>query len=107
MRRACEAELARPGYTCKPVMLGANTDPYQPAERQQRVTRSLLEVFARHRHPVGIITKGALIERDLDLLQDLARDGLTRVMISLPTLDAPLKRILEAGARRRCRRGCA
>jgi DNA repair photolyase len=96
--RLLEAELAKPGYVCKPIMLGANTDPYQPAERQLRVTRSLLEVLAQRRHPVGLITKGALIERDLDLLQDLARDGLTRVMISLPTLDAPLKRILEPRA---------
>ncbi|MFO1425978.1 MAG: PA0069 family radical SAM protein [Steroidobacteraceae bacterium] len=93
-----EKELARPGYRCRPIMLGANTDPYQPVERRLRVTRGVLEVLARCRHPVGVITKGALVERDLDLLAGLAREQLTRVMISLPTLDGPLKRILEPRA---------
>ncbi|MGB8326272.1 MAG: PA0069 family radical SAM protein [Steroidobacteraceae bacterium] len=93
-----EAALARPGYVCKPVMLGSNTDPYQPIERGLKVTRSLLEVFARRRHPVAIVTKGVLIERDLDLLADLARDRLVSVMVSVPTLDETLKRTLEPRA---------
>ncbi len=79
-------------------MLGANTDPYQPAEKQLRITRGLLEVFSRTRHPVAIVTKGVLIERDLDLLTDLARAQLTCVMVSLPTLDNELKRTLEPRA---------
>ena len=96
--RLLRAELAKPGYVCKPIMLGSNTDPYQPVEREQRVTRQILEVLADCRHPVAIITKGALIERDLDLLADLAGDRLVRVTISLPTLDVDLKRILEPRA---------
>ncbi len=83
------------GYVCEPVTIGANTDPYQPAEKTLGVTRSLLELFHRHRHPVSLITKGTLIERDLDLLAPLAADTLCSVAISLPTLDAPLKRVME------------
>src|SRR6202011_5184899 len=56
-----QKQIARPGYVCKPIMLGANTDPYQPAERRMKVTRSILEVLARCRHPVSIVTKGALV----------------------------------------------
>jgi DNA repair photolyase len=93
-----EAELARPGYVCKPITLGANTDPYQPVERRLRVTRSILEVLARCRHPVSIVTKAALVLRDLDLLADLARDGLATVAVSVTTLDAELKRALEPRA---------
>src|SRR3974390_1746582 len=66
-----ESELARPGYTCKPIMLGSNTDPYQPVERRMRVTRSILEVLARTRHPVNVLTKHALVLRDLDLLGEM------------------------------------
>jgi DNA repair photolyase len=90
-----EQELARPGYVCKPIMLGANTDPYQPVERELRVTRAILEVLARTRHPVSIISKSALVMRDLDLLEDLARDGLVSVAISVTTLSAETKRSLE------------
>jgi DNA repair photolyase len=93
-----EKELAAPGYKCAPIMLGANTDPYQPIEKTHKVTHSLLEVFARTRHPVTITTKGALVARDVDLLADLARDGLTRVMFSIPTLDDDMKRVLEPRA---------
>ena len=96
--RLLEQELAKPHYVCKPIMLGANTDPYQPVEKRLRVTRGVLEVLARTRHPVAIVTKGALLERDLDLLADLARDDLVRVTLSLPTLDQGLKRILEPRA---------
>jgi DNA repair photolyase len=93
-----EAELARPRYVPKTIMLGANTDPYQPIERRLKVTRGILEVLARCRHPVAIITKGALIDRDLDLLVELARERLVRVTFSLPTLDEALKRVLEPRA---------
>lgn len=85
----------KPGYECKPITLGANTDPYQPAERQLELTRDLLAVFLQHRHPVTIITKGALVCRDIDLLAELAASDLCSVSISLPTLDPELKRIME------------
>ena len=85
----------KPGYDCKPITIGANTDPYQPAERQLGVTRDLLENFLKYRHPVSIITKGALICRDLDVLAELAANRLCSVAISLPTLDPALKRIME------------
>jgi DNA repair photolyase len=90
-----EAELARPGYVCKPVTIGANTDPYQPIERKMLVTRSVLEVLARTRHPVSIISKSAMVLRDLDILTDMARDGLVSVAISITTLNAETKRSLE------------
>jgi len=93
--KVLEEQLARPGYACKSITLGANTDPYQPVERRMRVTRSILEVLARTRHPVTVITKHALVLRDLDLLTDLARDGLTSVAVSVTTLDDDLKRTME------------
>ncbi|MDO3720547.1 PA0069 family radical SAM protein [Marinobacter sp. chi1] len=88
-------ELDRPGYTPSPIALGVNTDAYQPIERERRITRSLLEVMLEYRHPVSIITKGALILRDLDLLSELARQGLCSVRISLTTLSNDLKRRME------------
>ena len=87
--------LARPGYRCSTIALGANTDPYQPAERRLAITRQILEVMCDFRHPVAIVTKSALVERDLDLLRDLARDNLVRVLLSVTTLDDDLKRVLE------------
>lgn len=96
--KVLEAELARPGYVCKPITVGANTDPYQPVERRMQVTRSILEVLVRTRHPVTIITKHALVLRDLDLLADLARDGLASVAVSVTSLDAAVKRTLEPRA---------
>jgi len=93
-----EAELAAAKYKCTPIMLGANTDPYQPLEKSLQVTRSILEVLLRYRHPVAITTKGALVARDVDLLAALARDRLVQVMFSIPTLDDELKRILEPRA---------
>lgn len=93
-------------YDVEPITLGANTDPYQPAERSTRVTRELVELFEKHRHPLSIITKGTLIERDLDLLERLARKRLCSVAISIPTLDDGLKRLMEprvASARSRLR----
>ena len=96
--RLLRAELARPGYRCQPIMLGANTDPYQPVEKRLGVTREILEVLLQTRHPVMIITKGTLVLRDLALLQELAAMNLVRVTVSLTTLDPELKRTLEPRA---------
>jgi DNA repair photolyase len=96
--KVLEGQLARPGYACKSITLGANTDPYQPVERRMKVTRSILEVLARTRHPVSILTKSALVLRDLDLLTQMARDGLASVAVSVTTLDAELKRTMEPQA---------
>jgi DNA repair photolyase len=93
-----EAELARPRYVCKPIMLGSNTDPYQPAERKLEVTRTILTVLAAARHPVSIVTKGVLIARDIDILADMAKDHLASVAVSVTTLDAETKRTLEPRA---------
>jgi DNA repair photolyase len=93
-----ERELARAAYVCKPITLGANTDPYQPIEKRLTVTRSILAVLARCRHPVSIITKGTLITRDIDLLADMARDDLAWVAVSLTTLNPETKRTLEPRA---------
>ncbi|MBM4197271.1 MAG: PA0069 family radical SAM protein [Gammaproteobacteria bacterium] len=98
------AELAKPGYTCDTMALGSNTDCYQPAERELQVTRRILEVLAECRHPVAIVTKSALVERDIDILAPMAAAGLARVMISVTTLDDELKRRMEprtAGPSRR------
>ena len=93
--RLLRAELARPGYVCQPIMLGANTDPYQPVEKRLGVTRQILELLLEVRHPVTVITKGALVLRDLDLLSALADLNLVHVTVSLTTLDPELKRTLE------------
>ena len=92
------AELAKPGYRCEPIALGANTDPYQPIEREWKITRSIIEVLARHDHPLTITTKGALIDRDLDLLAPMAKKGLVRVFISIAMLDRQLARKLDPRA---------
>src|SRR3954470_6996618 len=93
-----ESELAAKNYRCSSIMLGANTDPYQPLEKSLRVTRSILEVLLRCKHPVNVTTKGALVARDVDLLAALARDGLVNVMFSIPTLSNDMKRVLEPRA---------
>jgi DNA repair photolyase len=90
-----EAELARPKYVCKTIALGINTDGYQPLEKRLQVTRSILAVLTRCRHPVTIVTKSALIVRDLDLLVDLAKDQLVSVMVSITSLSNDIKRTLE------------
>ena len=82
-------------YVCKPITIGANTDPYQPTEKVHEITRQLLELFLKHRHPVNIITKSNLVVRDLDLLTKLARLKLCSVAISVPTMNAELKRAME------------
>jgi len=94
-----EKELAARNYRCSPIALGANTDPYQPIERERKVTRAILETLSRYEHPATIVTKGAaLIARDLDLLVDMARRNLVAVYVSVATLDKALKRTLEPRA---------
>ena len=88
-------EWQKPGYECVPITIGANTDPYQPAEKSLQITRQLLQLFWEYRHPVNIITKSHLICRDTELLANLARDGLCSVAISMPTMNSDLKRIME------------
>jgi DNA repair photolyase len=92
------AELARPGYQPKPVSLGANTDCYQPIERRYRITRGLIELLSQCGHPLTIVTKSALVERDLDLLGPMGQAGLAKVFVSLGTLDRGLARRLEPRA---------
>ncbi len=99
-----EAELRAPNYRCTPITLGANTDPYQPDEKKLGITRALLEVAARFNQPVSIVTKGALVIRDRDLLAAMARRNLVRVSISLTSLDNTLKRSLEPRAASPARR---
>jgi len=93
-----EAELTKPKYVCKPIALGINTDGYQPLEKRLEITRGILGVLARCRHPVTIVTKSALIVRDIDLLTDLARDRLVQVMVSITSLTNDIKRTLEPRA---------
>ncbi len=87
--------LANPRYRCQPIVLGTNTDPYQPLEKEREITRQLLEVLQRHRHPFSIITKSSMILRDLDILEEVARHQLCSVRISVTTLENELKRKLE------------
>ena len=91
-------ELASPKYTCKPISLGSNTDPYQPIEKKLRLTRDIIEVLAKHSHPLTIVTKSHLVQRDMDLLQELAERSLVQVFISVTTLDAGLANKLEPRA---------
>ncbi|WP_363350685.1 PA0069 family radical SAM protein [Methylocystis echinoides] len=93
-----ERELSAQNYTPKVIAIGANTDPYQPAERRHRVMRSVLEVLARAKHPVAIVTKSALVLRDLDLLAPMAQEGLVKVALSVTTLDPSLARVMEPRA---------
>jgi DNA repair photolyase len=96
--RLLDEELARRSYRPRVVHLGANTDPYQPVERRLGITRALLERFLQYQHPVTVLTKGSLIERDVDVLAELARKRLTRVAFSITTLDDRVKRTLEPRA---------
>ena len=91
-------ELSDKRYKAAPIVIGVNTDAYQPLERTERLTRRLLEVFAEFRHPVSIITKSALIQRDLDILGPMARDGLFSASLSITTLNRDLARIMEPRA---------
>jgi DNA repair photolyase len=92
------ATFARASYRPEPIAVGANTDPYQPAERRLQITRELLQVFVEHRHPVGIITKSDLVKRDIDLLAELASRRLAHVFVSITTLDGELARRMEPRA---------
>src|SRR5262245_9167983 len=91
-------ELAKPGYVCDPIALGSNTDPYQPIERVWKVTRSILEVLSACEHPFSIVTKSALVERDLDLIAPMAAKNMARVYVSITSLDRELARTLEPRA---------
>jgi DNA repair photolyase len=93
-----EAELRKPDYQCRFMALGTNTDPYQPIERQRRITRDVLQVLADYNHPVGIVTKSDLVTRDIDILAPMAAKGLARVYVSVTTLDRGLARTLEPRA---------
>ena len=92
------AELSRPGYIPALIALGANTDPYQPAERNFEISRSLLEVLSEFNHPVGITTKSALVVRDIDILAKMSEKNLARVFVSIGTMDPDLARILDPRA---------
>ena len=93
-----ERELSAPGYTPRTIAIGTNTDPYQPIEKTRRVMRAILEVLARANHPVGIVTKSALVTRDIDILAPMARLGLAKVALSITTLDRSLARSMEPRA---------
>jgi DNA repair photolyase len=93
-----ERELSAPGYTPKTIAIGTNTDPYQPIERRYQIMRRILEVLERAGHPVGIVTKSALVLRDLDILARMAKRDLVKVAISVTTLDPKLARVMEPRA---------
>ena len=102
-----QRELSRPGYLARPIALGVNTDAYQPTDRDTGITRELLKILAAHNHPVSLLTKSSLIERDIDIIGPMAEMGLARVGISITTLDRTLARKMEPRAATptcRCRR---
>lgn len=90
-----EQFILKPNWSALPIMLSGNTDCYQPQEKKFQLTRKMLMVLANYRHPVGLITKNSLITRDIDLLQDLAKDHLVHVFVSITTLNEELRRVLE------------
>jgi DNA repair photolyase len=90
-----EKFLVHPDWHATPIMLSGNTDCYQPLERKLEITRKLLTIFAKYRHPVGMISKNSLITRDIDILSDLAKDNLVHVMISITSLNEDLRRTME------------
>lgn len=96
--RLLREELGKRSYQCAPLALGTNTDPYQPLERQQKIMRQILEVLAETSHPVSIVTKSALIERDIDVLSAMAAQDLVSVYLSITTLERSLARHLEPRA---------
>jgi len=96
--QALERELAEPGYEVSTIAIGTNTDPYQPIERRYRIMRRILEVLSATNHPVGIVTKSALVLRDLDILTSMAKRGLVQVALSVTTLDRRLARAMEPRA---------
>ncbi|TMU95771.1 PA0069 family radical SAM protein [Brucella haematophila] len=96
--RLLERELAKAGYQPKTIAIGTNTDPYQPIEKKWRIMREILEVLEAANHPVGIVTKSALVVRDIDILSRMAEKGLAKVALSVTTLDAHLARTMEPRA---------
>lgn len=96
--RLLERELSRPGYVPRTIAIGTNTDPYQPIEKKWRIMREILEVLEAFGHPVGIVTKSALIMRDIDILSRMAERGLTKVALSVTTLDRKIARTMEPRA---------
>jgi len=96
--RLLERELAKEGYQPRTIAIGTNTDPYQPIERHWRIMREILEVLEAHNHPVGIVTKSALVLRDIDILSRMAEKGLAKVALSVTTLDRRLARTMEPRA---------
>jgi DNA repair photolyase len=98
LAQVLRAELGKPGYVVSPINIGSNTDPYQPIEKQWRLTRAALELLAECRHPCTIVTKNALVERDLDLLVPMARERLVQVFVSVNSLDNQLAAKLEPRA---------
>ncbi len=93
-----ERELAKPGYKPRVIAIGTNTDPYQPIEKEWRIMRQILEVLNKANHPVSIVTKSAMIMRDIDILKDMAAKGLVRASLSVTTLDRKLARTMEPRA---------
>lgn len=91
-------ELARPAYRCRTIAMGTNTDPYQPVERERRITRRIIEVLWECRHPLTVVTKSRLVERDLDLLAPMAEEGLVKIFLTVTTLNNDLARRLEPRA---------
>jgi DNA repair photolyase len=91
-------EINRPGYSPKPIALGMNTDAFQPVERTEKITRQLLNILSAHDHPVSLLTKSALIQRDIDILAPMAERGIVRVGVSITTLDRTLARKMEPRA---------
>lgn len=96
--RLLEREIAKPGYEPRTIAIGTNTDPYQPIEKKYRIMREILEVLEAHKHPVGIVTKSALVMRDMDILSRMAKQGLAKVALSITTLDRKLARTMEPRA---------
>src|SRR5258708_7520725 len=93
-----EKELAAPDYEARMIAIGTNTDPYQPIERERKIMRGILEVLERAGHPVGIVTKSALVTRDIDILARMAKRNLVKVALSVTTLDAKLARTIHPPA---------
>ena len=93
-----EKELAAPDYEPRMIAIGTNTDPYQPIEREYKIMRGILEVLERAGHPVGIVTKSALVTRDIDILSRMAKRNLVKVALSVTTLDPKLARTMEPRA---------
>ncbi len=96
--RLLDKELSKDGYQPRTIAIGTNTDPYQPIEKQYRIMREILEVLEARGHPVGIVTKSALVTRDIDILSRMAERGLAKVALSVTTLDRMLARTMEPRA---------